>query len=514
MTESYVRLRDAIHTAGLKIEADRQNSLKAQCPSHDDGKPSLSVTASQDRVLVRCHAGCHTDDIVTALGLELSDLFDTKEAATPDNAVVVRSYVYETGMGKPWLIKDRYMPKSFALRLPGTEPGAKSGLKGREPVLYRLPKVDRAIKAGEPIWIVEGEKDVEACERHGLTATTQAFGAGPDKWLPRYTESLAGAKEVVIVEDADEKGQNYAQAVRASLRAAGIRAMVVRSATGKDAFDHFAAGHGVDEFLPSDVATRPRGMTAERLMGVEFPELIYAVEDLLPAGLGILAGSPKAGKSWTALSFALGVAAGGRAMSSLPCTQGSVLYLAREDGYRRLQSRLDLLLQGDDREYLKYLEIIPAEETWHGGEEGLAAMSEWADEVDSPRLVILDTIAKVEPQLDDRDRYRSDYSMMAGYKKWADQHNATVLAVHHDRKAAADDGDPFTRISGTRGLTGAADTLLFLETKRGTKEGLLHVTGRDVAEQSIDLMKVGPLWQAISLVESIKPAPRSVPVAI
>lgn len=51
----------------------------ARCPAHDDKSPSLSVRELDDgRILVFCHAGCGAVDIVTAVGLELSDLFPEK----------------------------------------------------------------------------------------------------------------------------------------------------------------------------------------------------------------------------------------------------------------------------------------------------------------------------------------------------------------------------------------------------------------------------------------------------
>jgi hypothetical protein len=171
-----------------------------------------------------------------------------------------------------------------------------------------------------------------------------------------------------------------------------------------------------------------------------------------------------------------------------------------------LQSRIAYIM-GGDRDVPNCLELIPQEHDWPGGEEGLAYLTEWAEECGNPRVVILDTIAKVEPDMGE-DRYRGaytgNYSMMSRYKQWADTHNCAVVAVHHDRKQTASgsqDTDPFTRISGTRGLTGAADTLWFLETVRGKGEGFLHITGRDVVEQTMDLMKVGPLWRAMSYPE-------------
>ena len=61
-----------------KLEGVSQqgNSYQALCPAHDDKKPSLSIATGDDgRVLLHCHAGCKTEDIVKELGLEMKDLF-------------------------------------------------------------------------------------------------------------------------------------------------------------------------------------------------------------------------------------------------------------------------------------------------------------------------------------------------------------------------------------------------------------------------------------------------------
>ena len=47
-------------------------------------------------------------------------------------------------------------------------------------VLYRLPRVLEAAQSGDGVFVVEGEKDVEALERAGVTATCNPGGAG--KW--------------------------------------------------------------------------------------------------------------------------------------------------------------------------------------------------------------------------------------------------------------------------------------------------------------------------------------------
>jgi hypothetical protein len=211
--------------------------------------------------------------------------------------------------------------------------------------------------------------------------------------------------------------------------------------------------------------------------------------------------------SWVTLDWCCAVGSGGRALGYLQALQGNALLVAREDSYRRLQSRLALIMGGDVDQVPADLEIVPADVDWVGGEEGIGHLTEWADEVPNPRLVVLDTLGKVEPELGESDRrgnaYTGNYSMMARYKNWADQRNIAVVAVHHDRKGGAGskekmgmEEDPFTKISGTRGLTGAADTLMFLETVRGSGAGDLHITGRDVPTMSLELHKTGPLWQA------------------
>jgi hypothetical protein len=51
----------------------------ARCPAHDDKTPSLSIAESEDGgVLLKCHAGCPTEDVVRAAGLKMSDLFPEK----------------------------------------------------------------------------------------------------------------------------------------------------------------------------------------------------------------------------------------------------------------------------------------------------------------------------------------------------------------------------------------------------------------------------------------------------
>jgi RecA-family ATPase len=269
-----------------------------------------------------------------------------------------------------------------------------------------------------------------------------------------------------------------------------VPVMVVAPREGKDYSDHRDAGHGfeVTDFVTEATAyTRPRGMTADELVSQEFKPAVWAVAGVLPVGLTVFAAPPKIGKSWCALDFCAAVASGGRALGGqLPTTLGSALYLAREDNYRRLQQRMKYLMGGDPSP--RKLELIPSEQDWPGGEQGLSNLTDWAEEVRDPRLVVIDTIVKVEPAMGGGgvgrggNAYNENYSMMSSYKTWAEAHDCAVVMIHHDSKPSGvqkwchETGeDPFTRISGTRGLTGAADTLIFLEAMRGQPKGFLRL---------------------------------------
>lgn len=77
---SIARVLDAVHAHGLKVGPldGSGDDYMAQCPAHDDAKPSLHITYMPDRgaVLVHCFAGCDSNSIIKALGLDYGDFFD------------------------------------------------------------------------------------------------------------------------------------------------------------------------------------------------------------------------------------------------------------------------------------------------------------------------------------------------------------------------------------------------------------------------------------------------------
>ena len=223
-------------------------SWMACCPAHEDGNPSLSISEGDDgRALVHCFAGCPVDAVCEAVGLKSSDLFPQpstaststeprqsrkkpgncrREAVKPQGPAfatssetvaalerghgpVSMSWTYHDAAGEPvgiilrWDSPDGKKDIRPVSRY--TDGWRIGGMPGPRP-LYRLPELANADRE----YVCEGEKAVDAARSIGLTATTSAHGAqSPEKsdWGP-----LAG-KEVIILPDNDDPGQQYAEAV-------------------------------------------------------------------------------------------------------------------------------------------------------------------------------------------------------------------------------------------------------------------------------------------------------------
>ena len=260
----------------------------ACCPAHEDRRQSLSVSEGDDgRVLLHCHAGCDPAAVCASLGMTPADLFEKSGNGHTDRTIVA-TYDYVDESGELLFQVVRFGPKDFRQRRPDGRGGWTWKLGDGRRVLYRLPQVLEAAHSGGTVHVVEGEKDVHALERAGAVATTGAGGAG--KWHPSYSESLSGA-HVVIVADKDEPGRRHAAAVAASLAGVAASVVTVEAATGKDAADHLAAGHGLDEFVtvPAEaLVSIPQGGTAT-VQPVEAPELA-SCPDILAAFAAVVIG--------------------------------------------------------------------------------------------------------------------------------------------------------------------------------------------------------------------------------
>jgi hypothetical protein len=384
-------------------------------------------------------------------------------------------------------------------------------------VPYRLPKLIEAVNAGQLVYVVEGEKDVHAIERAGAVATCNPGGTGAG-WRDDYDGWFTGA-QAVIVADKDEGGRKHAAKIATHLRKVAKSVTVVEAAEGKDAADHLTAGHDLAGFQPvsdtsdtvSETETSPATSQSDTsdtsdsdtellagvrdgawLTGQDFPPLAYAVNGLIPEGLCLLVGPPKAGKSWLTLGLLLAIASGGEALSHIKAAPARrVFYLALEDGDRRMQDRCRALLgPGEEIPALFHYQtrIMPGMV--------LPTVNAWMRRHPDTAMVVIDTLGKVMPPAQiGESAYQRDYRVGSALKALADARpGLAVVVLHHDRKATAEDF--VDSVSGTHGLAGAADTVLVLCRKRQSPEGTLKVTGRDVPEAEYALKVAdGKAWQ-------------------
>jgi AAA domain len=210
----------------------------------------------------------------------------------------------------------------------------------------------------------------------------------------------------------------------------------------------------------------------------ELPDIRWAIEPILPEGLTILAGSPKMGKSWLALAVLAAIAAGGVALGQYPVEQGEVLYIALEDGEKRLKNRANTVLGNA----LASPDFYYKTEWPRLDEGGLAELERILGEHPRMRLVCIDTWARFKPRPHGgrANQYDEDYEAVGPLQSLASQKGVSIVIVDHVRKQESE--DPVDMISGTHGKSGGVDGFLVLYRKRQEDDARLFVYGRDVEQ--------------------------------
>ena len=240
-----------------------------KCPAHDDRTPSLKVSEGKNgNVLVHCFAGCEQQDVIDALKKRNLWPEVERKLEKPVRKVtkkIVATYDYvdpETGEVRFQVV--RYEPKDFRQRRPDGFGGWSWSVPASDRILFNLVAVT---KSERTVFIVEGEKDVEALRKIGITATCNAGGAG--KWKPQYSQYLAG-RAVVVLPDNDEAGADHAKIVATALHdiAKSVRIIDLPGLPPKgDVSDWIVAGGtaddlaklclGAPEFIPSGPVAAP-----------------------------------------------------------------------------------------------------------------------------------------------------------------------------------------------------------------------------------------------------------------
>lgn len=431
---------------------------RALCPIH--GGHALTVTEKDGKVLAICRAGCDQKALAARLGLNGN--------GTKPEPVKPTTYDYVDEAGELLFQVVRRPGKKFAQRRPDGRGGWAWSLGNVRRVLYNLPDVLDAARQGGTVYVVEGEKDADAIGRAGEVGTCNPCGAG--KWRKEYAQALRGA-HVVVIPDRDEPGYDHAREVARSLEGVAASVRMVEAATGKDAYDHLAAGHALDDFVPllygdeaeravaawaadmmaeavSVVATAATGDSPPKASGIipgdvfifDGPEHVCAAwgqgdEVLWASGETFaIVGPQGVGKSSLAQQVVLSrIGVRGPALLDLPVavSEGKVLYVAADRPTQIKRSLRRMVVEAEHRELLHDRLVI------HQGPLPFDLASEpdrlreyVAEKGEGATCVVIDSLKDVASKLSSDEAgasiNRAFQSLLVA--------GVDILVVHHQRK--------------------------------------------------------------------------------
>ncbi len=211
-----------------------------------------------------------------------------------------------------------------------------------------------------------------------------------------------------------------------------------------------------------------------------YPPRTLVVDGFLYGGTYLFVGAPKVGKSFFMGQLAYHVAMG-LSLWDYPVRKGTVLYLALEDDYARLQRRLSQMFGIESADNLYFATQAKTLKEGLDGE-----LEEFVKQHTDARLIIIDTLQKVREVGGETFSYSNDYEIVTKLKAFSDKYGICLLVVHHTRKMES--GDSFDMISGTNGLLGAADGAFIMQKKKRTDNtAVLDIVGRDQPDQELTI---------------------------
>jgi len=241
---------------------------------------------------------------------------------------------------------------------------------------------------------------------------------------------------------------------------------------------------------PSRRDFKRNGVDLKELMNVDIPPLKFAVSPILPEGLVLIAGRPKAMKSWTMLDLCYCVENGIKFLNH-EVVQGNALYLALEDSKRRLKDRIIKL--GHSKKPRAPTCDVEAPYIGFGFEEDI---QKWIDEVPDPRLIVIDTLARIKPRTkrSSGTAYDLDNELLRNLQTLAIKNGVCIVLISHLSKTQTDYS--WDRITGSAGLQGMTDAMWLMD--RGDTENSkasISGRGRDIMDFSYEVKWNHSTWK-------------------
>lgn len=166
-------------------------------------------------------------------------------------------------------------------------------------------------------------------------------------------------------------------------------------------------------FDPSHLRTK----TLSELYQTIYNEKPPVIKNLLYPGAFLLVGAPKIGKSFLVAQLAYHVSRGMPLWGFEVC-QGTVLYLALEDDYRRLQQRMFTMYGVNDTDKLHF--------TIEAGKVNIGLVDQlenFVSQYPDTNLIVVDTLQKIREIGGETYSYANDYDIISRMKSFADKHD-------------------------------------------------------------------------------------------
>ena len=219
-------------------------------------------------------------------------------------------------------------------------------------------------------------------------------------------------------------------------------------------------------------------VSLDEVMGTEYPDTPMIVPGILPTGLVLMAGEPKAGKSYAMMNLAIAAATGGCVWSAKYVEQATnVLYVAYESDYNEIKERTNQITGGRDvPDNLYFVEMDTSLSELRLDAGGIGMIGDYVTNHDIG-LVIVDTWQRARPDTSGHkgNAYERDSDILAPVQTMTKLLGITTVLVHHTRKGI-DVDNPFNEISGSAGFQAIPDAMMLM--KREEDYNRLWIRGR------------------------------------
>lgn len=240
----------------------------------------------------------------------------------------------------------------------------------------------------------------------------------------------------------------------------------------------------------------PTGESAFALLERDIPDPVKLCDPWAFEGVNIIAGRPKLGKTTLERQKLAAAAIGGDFLDAKFTTAVKCAFLSLEEG--ELLCRAKFGMAGFAEDSLAGIQIFFE---WPRGSSGVDLLDRYLSANPDVRLVCIDSLTKFRVVPDVRvPAFMADYEAMSMLHEMSKKHPGVCIdVIHHTRKAKSE--DPIDDISGTYGLTAAADSYLVL--RHHADGALMYVGGRlwsrDASEFKLKRTPENHRWQMLGV---------------